>query len=102
MTEPILDLPFTAGIDEAGRDELIQPGSGWSELTNIRQDQRGGADKRLGYDALPLTRLDATSRVRGRRLLAHNGVPTVIDGEFLDSFIETANVSAVRGLSLIH
>ncbi len=71
MGDPVLDLPFFAGIDEDTRQELVEPGRGWAELANIRQETPGGASKRPGYNSLPLTRLTSPARSSGRRLLSN-------------------------------
>ena len=95
MSEPVLELSFFAGIDEATRDELVEPGQGWCELVNIRQDRRGAACKRLGYGWLIRTRTDATSRSTGNRLLCHNDLVLTIDGTYLDAYASGAVGSAV-------
>jgi hypothetical protein len=97
MSDPILELSFHAGVDEATRDELVEPGRGWAELVNVRQDHRGAVSKRLAYAALPRTRVSG-SRSAGNRLLGHRETVCTIDGTRLDVFAESAAVSAVSSL----
>ncbi len=79
MSDPVLDLPFFSGIDEATRQEHVQPGAGWAELVNVRQDAHGGATKRPGYDSLALTRLTAPARASGLRMLMNGAQICTID-----------------------
>lgn len=95
MSDPVLELNFGAGIDEAVRPEHIQPGAGWSELVNVRQNGRGGVNKRLAYAALGRTRFDGSTRSAGNRVCTHNDVICTIDGTFLDAYAETKALSVV-------
>lgn len=96
MSDPVLELRFGAGIDEATQDELVEAGQGFAELQNVRQDHRDAVSKRLGYTSLALTRSDATSRSAGHRLLTNGDQICTIDGTYLDVYSETMARSVVR------
>lgn len=89
-------LSFAAGLDESQVPEVQDPLTSFPVRQNVRQDKRGGATKRRGYGGLTTGRIDGTTRTAGRKLFAHNGVPSIIDGSLLDSYIQSASASATR------
>lgn len=96
-TPPMLtQMAFAAGLDESQQDEVLDPAKGFLVLQNGRQDRRGGYSKRLGFAGLAVTRSGASDRSAGRRLFAHKGVPTVIDGTHVDSYVEAATTNVTR------
>lgn len=97
MGEPVLEIPFTGGIDEASREEHAQPGVGWVLLQNGRCNKRGAYEKRLAYAALGKTYIDATTRAAGYRMLMNGDQLCVIDGTNIDTYSPTAARSIVRG-----
>lgn len=66
---PLIQFPFSAGIDESTRAEVLDAGNAWLVLENGRQNQRGGYSTRKGFTALPILRADATSSSAGYKLL---------------------------------
>lgn len=66
----LLQFPFSAGIDEGNRDEIVEPGAGWAVLENGRQDHRGGYSTRPGFTYFSNSRLDATSATAGYKMFA--------------------------------
>ncbi len=84
----LVQFPFSAGIDEGTRDEVVEAGAGWLVLENGRQDQTGGYSTRAGFTALSTTLLDATTPTAGYRLIADgrtvlricDGTAQVFDG----------------------
>jgi hypothetical protein len=97
VKNPVLELAFTGGIDEAQRAELVDPRAAFITLENVRQNKRGGATKRYGFSALTLSRLDATNRSTGYKLFAYEGVPCVIDGSTLDVYATAPTCNISRG-----
>jgi hypothetical protein len=96
-TPPSLtQIAFAGGLDESQHDEILDPSKAFLVAQNVRQDQRGGFTKRLGFDALTLTRLSG-SRSAGRRLLEYNGNPIIIDGSYLDAYSSAASKNITRG-----
>jgi hypothetical protein len=67
---PLVQFPFSAGIEEGTRDEVVDGGAGWLVLENGRQDKRGGYTTRLGFTALANGLIDATSPTAGYKLFA--------------------------------
>ncbi len=92
----LMQMAFAAGLDESQHDEVLDPMSAFPVLQNGRQDKRGGYSKRLGYAALAATRLDATTRTAGLRLLTNGDQVCTIDGTYLDVYSETPARSVVR------
>ncbi len=92
----LVQMAFAAGLDESQQDEVLDPAKGFLSLQNGRQDRRGGYSKRLGFAGLAVTRSGASDRSAGRRLFAHKGVPTVIDGTHVDSYVEAAATNVTR------
>ena len=82
-------------IDESTRREATAVGKSNRANGNVRQDDRLALRKRPGFTALSRSR-DTGTRTTGRKLFAHDGAPCVIDGTFLDCFIEASGVSFVR------
>jgi len=95
--DPILEIPFHGGIDETTRDELVDAARTFRVKENVRQSDRGGASKRYGFTAQTLSRLDATTRSAGRKLIALDSVIGVIDGSLLDTYSATAAVNVSHG-----
>lgn len=87
--QQLLHLPFQAGIDEATRPELADPMQGFRTLENIRQPQRGVADKRYGFTSLSAARYDGTTRTAGAKLLTDGKTVCVIDGANFDAYDPT-------------
>lgn len=98
----LVQMAFAAGLDESQQGEVLDPMAGFAVLQNVRQDKRGGLSKRLGYASLGQTvggsslRLDSTLRAAGNRLCTHKDALCTIDGTYLDSYLSTLQVSAVR------
>jgi hypothetical protein len=90
VTDPIFELPFYGGMDEATRDELVEPGAAFTVLENGRYRYRGGLGKRLGYTSLASTLLDATSRAAGYRMLMNGDHPCVVNGTNLHAYSTAA------------
>jgi len=85
-------MAFAAGIDQSQHGEVLEPSAGFVTLENVRQDRRGGVSKRLGFEALPLTRMgSAQGRTSGKRVFDVNGIACVFDGESIDSYSESHN-----------
>lgn len=97
MGEPVLEIPFFGGIDESTRDELVDAARSFRIRENVRQTTKGGADKRWGFAAQALTKLDATSRSSGSRLLPLGNVVGVIGSDVLDTYSTTAAVNVAHG-----
>lgn len=90
MSGPVLEIPFVGGIDESTREEIVEPRS-WTTLENIRQNERGGAEKRLGYTGLALTNLDGTSRSAGRALFMNGTQLCCTDGTYLYVWVSSSS-----------
>lgn len=75
---PLVQFPFSAGIDEATRSEVVEAGAGWLTLENGRQDQRGGYHTRAGFTWLSTARLDGTSATAGYKQFADSRAPVRI------------------------
>ncbi len=86
-------IAFAAGLDESQEDEILDPNTGFLVLSNVRQDRKGGMSKRLGFGSLTRTRLGTSDRIAGYRLFSHLGRPCVIDGQYIDSYVETHNTN---------
>lgn len=87
MSDPVIDIPFAAGLDQATRSELAEPSSGWESLRNVRQNRQGGASKRPGFEAITSSRLDGTTRTSGRRLMMNGQqICTIDDDNKLDAY----------------
>lgn len=91
-----MHVPAGLPIDESTRRELLDVGNANVSANNVRHNKKGALEKRLGFGPLVKTRSVASSRSAGRRLFAHNGVPTIIDGSFLDSYVEAASANFTR------
>ncbi len=97
MSDPVLEITFSGGIDESARSEIAEPGVSWDTLENGRCTKRGAYGKRLAYTSLGLGRLDATSRSAGNRVISHNDIICTIDGTHLDAYAEGPAVSVAAG-----
>lgn len=98
MKEPILEMPFAAGIDQSQRFEIMDPRAGFVMLENVRAPTRGAVVKRQGYDAHTGTdRIGATTRIAGRRMFDHYGKTCVTDGTYLDAYTPGEETQIVRG-----
>lgn len=86
MGEIVLELPFLGGIDQAARAELVDPAKSFTLLSNVRQDKRGGASKRLGYLPIGRARVHEQERLAGHRLLALGKQLCTIDGAEIDAY----------------
>lgn len=97
MTLPArtIHVPCGLPIDESVRSEWLDFGKANRSNVNVRIDERGALTMRPGYRALTNNRLIG-ARSSGRKLFEHNGVPAIIDGTQLDSFVEGANCSVTR------
>jgi hypothetical protein len=97
--EPVYELAFSAGIDQSVRPEVLDPRAAWVALENVRQVKSAGAQKRFGFSAKGLTRLDTAygSRSAGRRMFTHGLQTCIIDGTYLDTWGPTdGNVTASK------
>jgi len=94
--EPLVELPFVGGIDEASRVEHV-PQGGWTSLENVRQDARGGVTKRFGFGVQTRDRLIGAARTRGERLVPHALQTGIIDGHELDIYNATLDRSVPAG-----
>lgn len=82
MTEPVLEIPFSGGIDESVRDELVDAARAFSVLNDGRQNQRGGYDKRPGYAAMTTnysSGLLTGTLSSGLFCFDHKGTPCIVD-----------------------
>lgn len=84
----LVQFPFTAGIDEGTRDEVVEAGSGWAVLENGRQDHRGGYSTRNGFTATATARTDATSPTTGYKLFAAQEMACRIAENKLDVYVQ--------------
>ena len=90
-----MHIPAGLPLDEAIRPELLDVGKANVSNVNVRQDERGALRKRLGFGSQSRNRIGGL-RTAGGRLFSHEGVPCVIDGAHLDSFVERANTNVTR------
>ncbi|MBX3198237.1 MAG: hypothetical protein KF894_08840 [Labilithrix sp.] len=97
MGEIVLELPFLGGIDQAARAELVDPAKSFTLLSNVRQDKRGGASKRLGYLPIGRARVHEEERLAGHRLLALGRQLCTIDGAQIDAYSSQAGHFVPRG-----
>lgn len=93
----LTQFAFAGGLDESQQDEILDPLKSFLVLQNARQDRRGGVSKRLGYEALSATRLDASTRSVGGRLFSHGNMTCTIDGHHLDAYTEAGGFSVPCG-----
>lgn len=95
---PLVEFPFATGIDQRTRPEYVDGVSAWLALENIRVPKTGGADKRFGFAAGTLNRIDGTTRSAGSRMFDDQKAQNVLDGTTLDAYSTTAarNVSLGR------
>ena len=99
MSNPrnLTQFAFAAGLDESQQAEVLDPSAGFTRLENVRQDRRGALSKRLGYDYLLTTRLDATSRTAGRKVFSHADRVCTVDGTHLDVYSEATSTATTIG-----
>lgn len=95
MSDPVLELPFVAGFDESVQEEIQGASTAFSTLENGRYSKRGGYEKRLGFEALSASRIDASTRTSGRRLFMNGDQLCTIDGTYVDARSDVGAV--VRG-----
>ena len=67
---PLIQFPFSTGIDESQLDAVVEAGSGWLALENGRQDQTGGYNTRNGFVSLTQSRLTGSPPSSGYRMFA--------------------------------
>lgn len=89
MSNPsqLVQFAFAAGIDQSQQPEVLDPTTGFTFLQNVRQERRGGVEKRLGTNVLPVVRDDGSNRSAGVRMCSFNRTTCVLDGS-LDAFSE--------------
>lgn len=94
-----MHVPAGLPVDQSARKEWQNVGKSNVSAVNVRQDYRGGLNKRLGYAEVynSTTRYDGTTRTAGNRLLSHNGVILTIDGTNLDAYSEANGMAASAG-----
>ncbi len=88
----LLQFPFSAGIDEANRDEIVDPGGGWAVLENGRQDHRGGYSTRTGFTYLTSLRSNGVGASAGYKMFAdRKSVCRITETPNLETFSSAAN-----------
>lgn len=97
MSDLLLEVPFLGGIDQAAREEFVDPAKSFVVLHNVRQERRGGASKRLGYEPMSTARIDGTARSSGRRIFGHGDKLCTVDGDVLDVRSSTLGVAVAKG-----
>lgn len=99
--QQLVQIDFSAGINEAVRDEAQDPGQGFLRLENIRKPQRGAAKKRYGYAALNRSALQGAPPLFGSQKLFSDGkAPCVVDSSKVYSYGGSSSKWAYRGRSL--
>lgn len=94
----LIEIPFSAGLKQGQRTELLDPKAGFTTLENVRQPARGAVSKRYGFTALTLSRSDGTSRSSGHKLLAlGDGIGIVGNDSRLDIYAPGAASNVPRG-----
>jgi hypothetical protein len=83
MSDPILDISFSGGIDESVRDELVDPARAFAVLNNGRQNQKGGYTKRPGVATLTTNTLDSVidDDDEGLYCFDHKGTPCMVSAK---------------------
>lgn len=99
MTNPrqLVHTTFGGGVDERTRPELVDPTDAFVTIENVRVNQNGGFDKRYGFTALALTRMDGSSRSAGYKLFADDDATCIIDGTYADVYSATDAKSRKAG-----
>ena len=87
--DSLLDLTFSAGIDQSQRPEVLDPRAGFVELENGRRPQQGGYEKRYGFSAL-------TALGAGYKLIPDSKRIAASDGVSLQQYVGGTWVSAGR------
>ena len=104
--DPLTLVQFSFGglIDEAVRPELVDPSTSFPVIENVRQPQRGVAEKRFAFTALTNTVIDGTTRTGGGALFFDSEAPNVVapdlangNGYFLETFSETLGENVKLG-----
>lgn len=80
MSDIIHEAPFIGQIDESIREEIADSASVNTEAVNVRQEDQGGLQKRLGFGELTRTLLGGSSITAGHRMFGHGDDVAVIDG----------------------
>jgi len=57
---PLVELPFSGGVDESLRQELVDPTASFVVAENVRQRQRGGFGKRYAFSALGIDSMEVS------------------------------------------
>lgn len=91
-----MHVPAALPIDEVTRVEWLDVGKANRANINVRANERGALEHRLGFASLAKTRIGASDRSAGRRLFSHFGAPTVIDDTHIDSYLESAGTNTTR------
>ncbi len=86
----LVQFPFSAGIDEGTRDEVVEAGGGWLVLENGRQDQTGGYSTRTGFTTLPTAHIDGGAPTAGYKLIANARTPARICDNQIDVYSSAA------------
>ncbi len=93
----LLQFPFSGGIDEANRDEIVEPGTGWPVLENGRQDHRGGYSTRNGFDALTTGYDGAGDPTVGQKFFADGKAIVRVADNLISSYSTTQSAWEPRG-----
>lgn len=93
----VMHVPAGLPIDESTRLELVDVGTSNRAAVNVRQEEPGSLNKRLGYDALAYAYIDGSLRSAGRRMLSSDDRICVIDGDILDDYSPALNCCVSRG-----
>lgn len=98
MKDPILEMSFAAGIDQAQRPELMDPRTGFHRLENVRAPSVGCVGKRDGFDVHSNhSRVDSSSRSAGYRQFAHGKQTCIIDRDIIDVHAPDDDETISRG-----
>ena len=85
-----MHVPAGLPLDEATRLELLDVGKANVAQRNVRVDELGALERRLGFAAMTSTFVGGETRTAGRKLFAHRDAPCVIDGTSLDTYSSSA------------
>ncbi len=96
MTEPVVEIPFAAGINQSDREELVDAARAFTTLQNVRQRKRGAVGKRYAYTSLGNALLDGTTRPAGHRLVTNGDQICVITGERIEVYVPGLECSVPR------
>lgn len=95
MSDIIHETPFSGHLDESIREELADSAV-HTDARNVRQDDIGATQKRLGSTVLTRSRLIGSIRTAGLKLLEHHGAPVIIDGTHLDTYASGPDKNITR------